>query len=113
MVARSRSPLRPSRAGELAWILLVTLGCAQAAWAQDSDTLRVGVDVDPSRQEQALQLEVYLNEKPTGYVASFTQRPDGGFTAPPPSCGRWASECPPRRAPVMSPRTHRRPSLSL
>ena len=82
MVARSRSPLRPSRAGELAWILLVTLGCAQAAWAQDSDTLRVGVDVDPSRQEQALQLEVYLNEKPTGYVASFTQRPDGGFTAP-------------------------------
>ncbi len=54
---------------------------ASQAWAQDSDSLRVGVEVDPSRQEQALQLEVYLNDRPTGYVASFTQRPDGGFTA--------------------------------
>lgn len=74
--------MRPSRAGELAWIILATLACAQTAGAQDSDSLRVGVDVDPSRQEQALQLEVYLNDKPTGYVASFTQRADGSFTAP-------------------------------
>ncbi|MBB4610749.1 fimbria/pilus outer membrane usher protein [Sphingomonas yabuuchiae] len=74
--------MRPSRAGELAGIILATLACAQTAGAQDSESLRVGVDVDPSRQEQALQLEVYLNDKPTGYVASFTQRADGSFTAP-------------------------------
>jgi len=74
--------LRPNRAGELAWIILAMLACAQTAGAQDSDSLRVGVDVDPSRQDQALQLEVYLNDKPTGYVASFTQRADGSFTAP-------------------------------
>ncbi|MDQ1156377.1 outer membrane usher protein [Sphingomonas sp. SORGH_AS 950] len=74
--------MRPSRAGELGWTILAALSCAHPARAQDDGSLRVGVDVDPRRQEQALQLEVYLNDRPTGYVASFTQRPDGGFSAP-------------------------------
>ncbi|WP_315762682.1 fimbria/pilus outer membrane usher protein [Sphingomonas sp. Y38-1Y] len=74
--------MRRSRARDLAWPLLATLFCVQVAQAQDGGSFRIGVDVDPERQLQALQLEVYLNEHPTGFVASFTRRPDGQFSSP-------------------------------
>lgn len=53
-----------------------------AAQAQQRGTVSVGVAVDPDATPQALQLEVYLNDAPAGYVASFNRRADGTLTSP-------------------------------
>jgi outer membrane usher protein len=76
--------LSRSRRDELAFGLAAAVSCcwATTAVAQDRGSVNVGVAVTPAGDVQSLQLEVVLNNSPTGYVASFTQRPDGSFTAP-------------------------------
>ncbi|RDE07133.1 fimbria/pilus outer membrane usher protein [Sphingomonas aracearum] len=72
-----------SRRDELAFgFLAAACWLPLAAQAQQRGTVSVGVAVDPDATPQALQLEVYLNGAPTGYVASFNRRADGTFTSP-------------------------------
>ncbi len=74
-----------SRRSDVAWGLAVAATCAAAPAAAQEARAGFGVEVavDPAPQElEYLQLEVYLNDHSTGYVASFTRRANGRFSSP-------------------------------